>query len=108
MKTLKWFEPEIFQLLGQLVFAVDRSNEFRLHQLIHDFLLILERQQTHPLGLLRQILQVLLVLICFHPQAFGRDIDWRILVNEARGGKGERGVFGRGARTIVGSPAFSG
>ena len=80
-------EPKILQLLPQLVFAVNRSNEFCLHQLVYDLLLVLERQGTRAVGLLRLILQALLVLVYFNPQAFGRDIGRRIFFKQACGGK---------------------
>ena len=83
-------EPEIGKLLVELPLAVDRADHLRFHQVVDDFILVLEGQGIRAARLFGQVLQALLVFIDLHPQPFGGHVVRRVLIEQASGAEPQR------------------
>ena len=93
-ENIEVIEPEIRKLLGELPFAVHRANHLHFHQVVDDFVLVLERQGIHPLRLPGDFSQALLIFIDRQAQALGGDIGLRILIQQACRVERKRGILG--------------
>jgi len=84
---LKWFEPEIHQLLLELAIAVNRAQHFRFGQFVLNFLRIARWRRVDALRRMRERLLLFAIVVLRHARAFRGHVGRRILVLQRLGRK---------------------